>query len=167
VDEALAENPHLKFKRLPAYSPQLNPIERFWKILRLLAANPGSPGGRYDAACAAALAGCGQGKDAVGLGEQERARLRKQALDWLRDDLNAWRDVLEKGPVKARPVIVGQMQHWRKDKALAAVRGPEALASLPEAERPAWRKLWADVAATLDRANRNASAEKKSAGPPG
>jgi transposase len=34
IDEALAENPHLKFKRLPAYSPQLNPIERFWKKLR-------------------------------------------------------------------------------------------------------------------------------------
>jgi transposase len=34
INEALASNPHLKFKRLPAYSPQLNPIERFWKVLR-------------------------------------------------------------------------------------------------------------------------------------
>jgi hypothetical protein len=34
IDEALAESPHLKFKRLPSYSPQLNPIERFWKKLR-------------------------------------------------------------------------------------------------------------------------------------
>lgn len=34
VKEALAENPHLVFKRLPSYSPQLNPIERFWKMLR-------------------------------------------------------------------------------------------------------------------------------------
>jgi hypothetical protein len=34
VDTALVENPHLKFKRLPSYSPQLNPIERFWKVLR-------------------------------------------------------------------------------------------------------------------------------------
>ena len=34
IDEALRDNPHLKFKRLPAYSPQLNPIERFWKVLR-------------------------------------------------------------------------------------------------------------------------------------
>jgi len=34
VDEALADNPHLEFKRLPSYSPQLNPIERFWKKLR-------------------------------------------------------------------------------------------------------------------------------------
>lgn len=34
VRAALADNPHLELKRLPSYSPQLNPIERFWKILR-------------------------------------------------------------------------------------------------------------------------------------
>ena len=34
IDEAKKANPHLEFKRLPSYSPQLNPIERFWKILR-------------------------------------------------------------------------------------------------------------------------------------
>jgi hypothetical protein len=34
VDEALADNPHLRLKRLPSYTPQLNPIERFWKKLR-------------------------------------------------------------------------------------------------------------------------------------
>jgi transposase len=34
IDEALRDNPHLRFKRLPSYSPQLNPIERFWKVLR-------------------------------------------------------------------------------------------------------------------------------------
>ena len=34
IDEALRDHPHLEFKRLPSYSPQLNPIERFWKKLR-------------------------------------------------------------------------------------------------------------------------------------
>jgi transposase len=34
IDAALRENPHLEFKRLPSYSPQLNPIERLWKKLR-------------------------------------------------------------------------------------------------------------------------------------
>jgi transposase len=34
IEEALGENPHLRLKRLPSYSPQLNPIERLWKALR-------------------------------------------------------------------------------------------------------------------------------------
>jgi len=34
MQAALAENPHLELKRLPSYSPQLNPIERLWKALR-------------------------------------------------------------------------------------------------------------------------------------
>jgi transposase len=34
IDAALGDNPHLEFKRLPSYSPRLNPIERFWKKLR-------------------------------------------------------------------------------------------------------------------------------------
>src|SRR5262249_50964506 len=34
IAAALRDNPHLEFKRLPSYSPQLNPIERFWKRLR-------------------------------------------------------------------------------------------------------------------------------------
>lgn len=39
IDEALADNPHLEFYRLPSYSPQLNVIERFWKSLRRRAAH--------------------------------------------------------------------------------------------------------------------------------
>jgi transposase len=34
IDEALAEHPHLGFKRLPSDSPPLNVIERFWRLLR-------------------------------------------------------------------------------------------------------------------------------------
>jgi transposase len=34
IAAALQENPNLEFYRLPSYSPQLNPIERFWKKLR-------------------------------------------------------------------------------------------------------------------------------------
>jgi hypothetical protein len=119
-------------------------------------------GHRYNAACAAAQAGCGQGKDAKDLAEKQRARLRKQALDWLRADLAARNEVLKKGPAGARAVVVQTMQHWLKDADLAGVRGPEALAKLPEAERPAWQELWADVAGTLDRAAGKGAAEMKS-----
>lgn len=34
IDQAMAESPHLEFKSLPSYSSQLNPIVRFWKLLR-------------------------------------------------------------------------------------------------------------------------------------
>ena len=56
-------------------------------------AAPGSAGSlsaahRYDAACAAALAGCGRGEDAKDVDDKERARWRQQALDWLRADLS-------------------------------------------------------------------------------
>jgi transposase len=34
IDEAMREDPHLEFYRLPSYSPSLNVIERFWKKLR-------------------------------------------------------------------------------------------------------------------------------------
>jgi tetratricopeptide (TPR) repeat protein len=109
---------------------------------------------RYNAACAAALAGCGQGKDATTLDGKERARLRRQALAWLRADLEAWRRLLDNGLAGARPVVRGQMSHWLADTDFAGVRGPDALARLPEAERPAWQKLWSDVADTLDRARK-------------
>ncbi|HTU90936.1 MAG TPA: tetratricopeptide repeat protein, partial [Gemmataceae bacterium] len=42
---------------------------------------------RYNAACYAALAAAGQGEDAAKLDDKEKARLRKQARDWLRADL--------------------------------------------------------------------------------
>jgi DDE superfamily endonuclease len=37
VKAALARHPHLELYRLPSYSPQLNVIERLWKVLRTAA----------------------------------------------------------------------------------------------------------------------------------
>ena len=39
IAEALADHPNPEFKRLPSHSPQLNVIERFWKMLRRRAAH--------------------------------------------------------------------------------------------------------------------------------
>jgi eukaryotic-like serine/threonine-protein kinase len=116
---------------------------------------------RYNAACAAALAGCGQGADADEFDTKERARLRQQALDWLRADLKAYRQVMEKSAGKAGPAITQRMQHWIQDEDFAGVRGDEALAKLPEEERAAWRKLWADVAEMLAKAQGKAPTVKK------
>ena len=116
---------------------------------------------RYDAACAAALAGCGQGEDAKSLEEKERGRLRRQALDWLRADLAAWRRLLEKESVEARPGLLAQMQHWQMDADFAGVRGPDALGRLPAAERPDWEKLWQEVEELRQRAAVPANSDKK------
>jgi tetratricopeptide (TPR) repeat protein len=107
---------------------------------------------RYDAACAAALAAAGQGADAQALPEPERARLRQQALYWLRGELGAWRAQLGQGTGQARAAVVMQLQHWLADPDFAGVRGPEALKKLPEAERRRWQQLWQDVEALRQRA---------------
>src|SRR5262249_46055014 len=111
----------------------------------------------YDAARAAALAGCGQGRDAAGLDETSRAAFRRQARDWLRAELEVRRRLLEQDP----PAFPLGMGRWQEDPHFNGVRGPEALARLPEAERQAWHKLWADVADTLARAEGSAPAEQR------
>jgi tetratricopeptide (TPR) repeat protein len=107
---------------------------------------------RYNAARAAVLAGCGQGKDTGALGDEERARLRRHALTWLRTDLQVWTQRLDKDPDKTHPLVVEKMMIWLGDDSFARVRTPEALDRLPETERAEWRKLWEEVAALRQRA---------------
>jgi tetratricopeptide (TPR) repeat protein/serine/threonine protein kinase len=118
-------------------------------------------GHRDNAARAAARAGCGQNKDADKIDGKERTRLRRQALDWLRADLDVWGRLLESEPDKARPLVVQKLQHWLADTDFAGVRGPAALARLPEAERQPWQELWSDVADTLTRAQRKTMPKQK------
>jgi tetratricopeptide (TPR) repeat protein len=108
-------------------------------------------GVRYDAACAAALAGCAPGKDADRLDDKERARLRRQALDWLREDLTWWGKVLDNGTDRTNAQIWERMRHWQTDDNLASVRTKDALAKLPEDDRKQWQSLWSDVDALLRR----------------
>jgi serine/threonine-protein kinase len=125
-----------------------------------LANDPRVPN-RYNAACAAALAGCGRGKDAAELDDAERARLRGQALDWLRADLTDWGKVLMEDDIaKTRPVVIQRLEHWLKDADLAGVRG-DALAKLPEAECQPWRDLWVNLDKTLATARNQAKRELK------
>jgi tetratricopeptide (TPR) repeat protein len=107
---------------------------------------------RYAAAYSAALAGCGNGEDRPRPDGKERARLRRQALDWLRADLAVHRKHLDSGKSTDRTEVQAEMRHWRRDPNLATVREPAALERLPEAERRQWQKLWADVTALLERA---------------
>jgi tetratricopeptide (TPR) repeat protein len=100
---------------------------------------------RYLAACAAARAGCGQGKDADELDDEGRARWRGQALQWLRQDLAWW----GKRPTHAQ--LHQRLRQWQADASLGGVRGQDALARLPVEERKRWERLWSDVDALLRR----------------
>jgi tetratricopeptide (TPR) repeat protein len=98
---------------------------------------------RYNAACFAALAGAAKGADTALLDDKERARWRKQALDWLRADLAAWARAMN------RALVQQTLKHWQSDSDLASVRGRGAMAQLPPAERAGWRRFWSDVAELL------------------
>jgi serine/threonine-protein kinase len=107
---------------------------------------------RYNAACAAALAGCGQGKEAPSVDDQEGARLRRQALTWLRADLDAWAKLLDDATPEQRAQAAEMLKHWQEDTDLAGVRDKEALEKLPEGEREAWGALWTEVEALRQKA---------------
>jgi serine/threonine-protein kinase len=111
---------------------------------------------RYSAACSAALAAAGQGEDAARLDDKERARLRKQALAWLRADLALRAKQLESGQPADRADVQWVMKYWQQDSDLASIRDKDALAKLPAEERAACEKLWADVAALLKKAEEKA-----------
>jgi serine/threonine-protein kinase len=111
-------------------------------------------GYRYDAACAAALAAAGQGTAPTELADKERARLRRQALDWLRAELVLWAKREADGGSAQRAAVQKGLRHWQQDSDLASVRDQQALARLATEERVAWERLWADVDALLGRIQR-------------
>jgi serine/threonine-protein kinase len=109
-------------------------------------------GHRFNAARAAALAGGGHGDGGAGLGESERAALRKQARHWLRLDLAAWAKKVETGTAADRIQAQKTLAPWRDDPDLAGLRDADTLKRLPPAERQECRALWEEVAALLRRA---------------
>jgi serine/threonine-protein kinase len=108
-------------------------------------------GHRYNAARAAALAGCGRGADATGLGEGEQKRWRDQARQWLRAELAARGRALDSDPTAARWGVHEALTRWRQEPDLACVRDPGELNELAADERKEYLALWADVAAVLAR----------------
>jgi tetratricopeptide (TPR) repeat protein len=108
-------------------------------------------GNRYDAAGAAALAGCGRGEDGADLDFGERARWREQARQWLRADLAAWTKALDSDTATAGELVRRKLTPWRTDLELAGVREPGAMDLLPAGERKEWLALWAEVSALLKR----------------
>ncbi len=134
------------FQKRYAAAAQLR-LEAFTATPRL--ADDLNAGHRYNAACAAALAGCGQGADASKLGQAERERWRKQARQWLKADLAAWTRKVEAGPAATRGLARRHLTHWRSDPDLAGLREAGARGhvsgrtqGLPRAVERCGRRAW-------------------------
>ncbi len=102
---------------------------------------------RYNAARAAALAAAGPGKDEPPLDEAAKAKLRGQALDWLKAEFAA------RTKQEPRAGMVQILWRWQQDSDLAGIRDNAALGKLPAEEQQAFTEFWADVAKTAAPAN--------------
>ena len=114
---------------------------------------PGSNVGMFEKAarCAADIVFLDL-EDAVAPDDKEKARLRKQALDWLRADLASRTEQLASGPPAGRATVQQMMRQWKQDPDLAGLRDSEALKALAAQERQACVRLWADVRMLLKKA---------------
>jgi tetratricopeptide (TPR) repeat protein len=107
---------------------------------------------RYNAACAAALAGSGRSEAPVKLDDKQRSELRRQALTWLSEERSVWASRMDSGNAKDRALTRQMIEDSYTDPDLAGVRDKDALSKLPAEEREKWQKLWADVAELRKRA---------------
>src|SRR5262249_51371352 len=113
---------------------------RHWEAA--LAAQPEPAAFRPEAARAAAFAAAGAGKHDPQPEEQERRRWRRQALRSVRTEPSVG------GPSPpGGSGVIARLQERQCAPALKGLREPAALAELPAADREAWGKLWAEVAA--------------------
>jgi serine/threonine-protein kinase len=110
-------------------------------------ANDLAAGHRFSAARAAAVASRSEEKPPPDA--KERLHWRKQALDWLGEDLAEYGKRLQSGKPEERKLILKRLQNWRQDADLNALRDKDSVGQLPADERQACRKLWAEVEALL------------------
>jgi Flp pilus assembly protein TadD len=102
-------------------------------------------GHRFDAACAAALAGSGQGEHVSSFTELDRRRMRDRARQWLEEDLAGWAKFVGSDKPADLAQARATMLHWRLERCLSTVRNRDALEKLPDPERVQWQQFWDKV----------------------
>jgi hypothetical protein len=112
-------------------------------------------GYRYQAACAAARTGTGQGQDAQGLTEPEKLALRRLALEQLEDDLRLLAQQCRSGDFRAVLLVTDRLSAWHGDWDLAGVREEKELSRWSAEEQVRWRRLWAEAKQLLRQAGAN------------
>jgi serine/threonine-protein kinase len=106
-------------------------------------------GHRYEAARAAAMAGCGHDAENDNLDDTARTRWRKQARDWMSADLALRRTQLASRKAEDRRAALYALNHCRTHDHLAGIRDASAIARLPKAEQAECQKLWTEVESLL------------------
>ena len=107
---------------------------------------------RYNAACAAALAGCGKGIDDPSPDDTTKEKFRGKVREWLKADLVSLSKIVDAPSPRGRSAVNRTLQHWRQDPDLAGIRDQQELAKLPETERKEWQSLWVEIEAQRKRA---------------
>jgi serine/threonine-protein kinase len=97
---------------------------------------------RYLAACAAAMAA-----STTDSNDAERAKLRKEAITWLNEELMN----LGKQSAANRSTVRRAIQLWQKCSHLQSLRDPAAISNLPLDERRECTRFWSDVASLSKR----------------
>ncbi|QEL16393.1 protein kinase domain-containing protein [Limnoglobus roseus] len=107
---------------------------------------------RWQAARAAALAGCGRGEGATGLTQQEREKWRSQARLWLRADLTQWSRILDTSSgVGNRDAVQFLLTECQTEPDLVGLREPAEMEKLSAEERKDCLALWDEVRSLLKR----------------
>jgi serine/threonine-protein kinase len=106
---------------------------------------------RFRAARAAALVGSARGEDVAGMGAPARARWRQQARQWLRADLAAWNQALDRD-LSAAHDLLHRIGAWRGDAELAGLFEPTELDTLSPDERKDCVALSKEIEGLLTRA---------------
>lgn len=101
--------------------------------------------GRYDAACAAALAAAGRGIDTGWLSDLERAQWRRQAIAWLQAELALDRKLVTNGSPDQRRRALDRLRDWPIDSDLVSLRQPAALVKLSAVQQQACRQIWSEI----------------------
>src|SRR5262249_15815187 len=96
----------------------------------------------------AALTAAGKGKKHPPLDNTAKAKLRRQALDWLKAELASWSKVQP-----PRLFIARNLWQWQHERDLAGIPDQTALDKLPPKEQKASTQSWAGVAKAAGPAN--------------
>lgn len=122
----------------------------------VLASDPASadrtPDLRFQAACAAALAGGGKGNDDAEL--DDRARWREQARQWLLAEIAACNNQLGSSTAADRAQVNQRLWRLRYAPSLAPLREPQALQAMSPRERSECQNVWRETDAMLTRSER-------------